>query len=63
MKTCSALSLLSVLSLGTCTEYDLETAGTPANRKGFEDSFGFPADTNVSQIYYYADELGADVRY
>jgi hypothetical protein len=63
MKPFPAFSFLIFLSLASCTEYNLEIADSPANCNGFEDSFGFPADANVTQVYYYADELGADVRY
>ena len=63
MKLNSACVSLIVLLMASCTEYDLEIADSPANRKGFEESFGFAADANMSQVYYYADEFGADVRY
>jgi hypothetical protein len=63
MKPFPAFSFLIFLSLASCTEYNLEIADSPANRKGFEQSFGFAADANVTQVYYYADEFGADVRY
>ena len=63
MKFCLDVALLIVLFLASCTEYDLETADTPANRKGFERHFGLPAGANMTQVYYYADELGSDVVY
>jgi len=59
--------IVSVLVLGgllsSCTHYDVETADTPDNHKGFESHFGFAPDNTVINVYYYADELGADVRY
>ena len=51
------------LLLGACTHYDVETADTPANRGGFEQHFGFVPDTSVTNVYYYADELGIDASY
>lgn len=56
------LSFLSLLLLG-CTDYDPDTADTEANRKGFARHFGFQPNTEVKAVYYFADELGADVRY
>ena len=56
-------SLLLAALLSSCTNYDVETSDTPANRKGFESHFGFAPDNNVTNVYYYADELGADVKY
>ncbi len=59
-----SLVMLTVLAcLSSCTHYDVETADTPANRKGFENHLGFVPDQNVTGVYYYADELGADVQY
>ena len=51
------------LLLAACTDYDVHTADTPANRKGFAKHLGFEPGSAVSEVYYYADELGADVRY
>ena len=56
-------SFLFAVLLSSCTNYDVETADTPTNRKGFENHFGFAPDSTVTNVYYYADELGADVRY
>ena len=56
-------SFLIVALLSSCTHYDVETADTPANRKGFESHFGFAPDNAVTNVYYYTDELGADVRF
>ena len=56
-------SFLIVALLSSCTHYDVETADTPANRKGFESHFGFAPDKAVTNVCYYTDELGADVRF
>jgi hypothetical protein len=52
-----------VLTLGACTEYDHDQPDTPANREGFERHFGFSVPASVTDLYYFADELGADVKY
>lgn len=49
--------------LFSCTDYDYDTPDTAANRSGFERHFGFPPSGDVENIYYYADELGADALY
>ncbi|MCK5116663.1 MAG: hypothetical protein KAR44_08685 [Candidatus Aegiribacteria sp.] len=46
-----------------CTAYDVDTPDTAANRKGFERHLMLAPTDAVSQVYYYADEMGADVRY
>jgi hypothetical protein len=61
------LGLLALLPLscgcGLFTDYDFDRPDTPANREGFEHHFGFPVPASVSDLYYFADELGADVQY
>jgi hypothetical protein len=52
-----------VLLLSACTNYDYDQADTPANQAGFERHFGFPTPTSVTDLYYFADELGTDVLY
>jgi hypothetical protein len=52
-----------VLTFSACTDYDFDQPDTPANREGFERHFGFPVPASVSDVYYFADELGADVVY
>ena len=52
-----------VLSLIACTSYDHDKPDTLSNQKGFESHFGFAVPTSVSDLYYFADELGADVTY
>ena len=56
-------SCVIVALLSSCTHYDVETADTPANRKGFESHFGFAPNNSITDVYYYTDELGADVRF
>ena len=56
-------SFLVIALLSSCTHYDVEPAATPANRKGFESHFGFAPDNTVPNVYYYTDELFADVRF
>lgn len=43
--------------------YDVDTPDTVKNRKGFERHLGILPGENVSRIFYFADELGADCRY
>jgi hypothetical protein len=52
-----------VLTLSACTDYDCDEPDTPANQEGFERHFGFAVPASVSDLYYFADELGADVKY
>ena len=63
MKHLLLTTIVAVVLVGCGSHYDLETADTPANRKGFESHFSFAPDKNVTNVYYYADEFGADVRY
>lgn len=59
------LGILVVVAclIGACTDYDVDAPDTPANQRGFERHFGFAVPASVSELYYYADELGADVAY
>jgi hypothetical protein len=59
------LNILVVALIGVicCTPYDYDKPDTPANQKGFERHFGFAVPETVSDLYYFADELGADVTY
>jgi hypothetical protein len=57
MLLCVGLGLLG------CTRYDVGTPDTEANRNGFARHIGFAPGTNASRVFYYADELGSDVRY
>ena len=55
--------ILAFFANSACTNYDHEQADTVANQKGFERHFGFPTPASVTDLYYYADELGIDVKY
>lgn len=54
---------LLVVVWGACTDYDHDVPDTSANRAGFERHVGFAPPSDVTDIYYFADELGADVLY
>lgn len=58
-----AILVLSAFLVAACTDYDVETADTRANKRGFAKHLGFEPSDEVSGIYYYADEVGGDVRY
>lgn len=57
------LITVAVFLLGACTSYDFDQADTEANQAGFERHFGFPTPESVSELYYFADEIGVDVKY
>ncbi len=59
----STLFVIVAVCMVGCTSYDVDTPDTPANRKGFEQHLKIKPTETVSQIYYYADEMGADVSY
>ena len=61
-KLCFCL-LIFLAALVACTAYDHDTPDTGANLAGFERHFGFAPPDNVTDVYYYADEMGADVLY
>ena len=44
--------LLLIAGVGCGPPYDLDTADTPANRKGFENHFGFAPDDKLTNVYY-----------
>jgi hypothetical protein len=46
-----------------CTAYDVDTPDTKSNRAGFERHLKTKPSAAISQVYYYADEMGADVRF
>jgi hypothetical protein len=60
-----ALNILVVTLIGAfcCTNYDHDKPNTSANQKGFERHFGFTVPDSVTDLYYFADELGVDVTY
>ena len=56
----------SFRAVGRLVEENTPNSTTPdtvANRKRFERHLGFPPDDSITQVYYYADEIGVDVRY
>ncbi len=55
--------LLVAVVFSSCTRYTHDKPDTRENRAGFEKHIGFEAPASVSNLYYYADELGADVTY
>ncbi len=57
------MAIILLLALVACTDYDYDRPDTPANRTGFERHFNFPPPDSISDLYYFADELGADVKY
>lgn len=54
---------LALIAGAACTAYDEDRPDTQANRAGFERHLHRPVPASVSDLYYYADELGADVVY
>ena len=57
------LALSIVALLGCEPQYDHDQADTPANKAGFERHFGFSPPASVTDLYYWADGMGADVKY
>jgi len=55
--------LVLLVALAACIHYDHDTPDTSANLAGFERHFGFEPPADVTDVYYYADELGVDVTY
>jgi hypothetical protein len=55
--------IILLVVLAACTAYDHDTSDTAANLEGFECHFGFAAPPDVTDVYYFADEMGADVLY
>ena len=56
-------ALFAVVLLGCEPQYSHDRPDTEPNRAGFQKHFGFPAPDSVSNLYYFADALGADVKY
>ena len=56
-------ALFAVVLLGCEPQYNHDRPDTEPNRAGFQKHFGFPAPDSVSNLYYFADALGADVKY
>ena len=63
MKKLGFCLLVLLAALVACTRYDHDVPDTEANRAGFERHFGFEPPDDVTDVYYYADEMGADVLY
>lgn len=63
MKNLGVCLLVLLAALVACTAYDHDTPDTAANLAGFERHFGFEPPDDVTDVYYYADEMGADVTY
>jgi hypothetical protein len=57
------LAALALLGLLSCTKYDAYRPDTRANRRMFARHVGFAVPSGVTDLYCYADELGADVSY
>lgn len=57
------LGLASLITLSSCTRYDIDIADSQQNRSGFEYHLGQAPTEAITGIYYYANELGADVSY
>lgn len=57
------LGISSLLTLNSCTRYDIDIADSPNNQSGFKYHLGQAPTAEISGIYYYANELGADVSY
>ena len=55
--------IILLATLVACTDYDHDVPDTATNLKGFERHFGFEAPPDVTDVYYFADEMGADVLY
>jgi hypothetical protein len=55
--------IILLVALAACTTYDHDVPDTAANLEGFERHFGFAAPSDVEDVYYFADETGADVLY
>jgi hypothetical protein len=55
--------IATALLVASCTSYDHDRPDTGANREGFRRHIGFVPPADVSDLYYYADEFGADCTY
>jgi len=60
---CRAIFVVALLAIAGCTEYDVDTPDTSANRAGFARHLKISPSEAVKDVYYYADEFGADFRY
>jgi hypothetical protein len=56
--------LFVLLAIASCfTDYDVNTADTKANINGLKRHCKVQISNDISKVYYYADEFGADVIY
>ena len=65
LKICEAIvfGLLIVISAGCEPQFDHDRPDTDANKAGFRRHFNFSAPATVTNLYYWADGLGADIKY
>ena len=59
----SIVVTILLATLVACTDYDHDVPDTAPNLRGFERHFGFEAPPDVTDVYYFADEMGVDVLY
>ena len=52
-----------MIIISGCTDYDYDIPDTPANLDGYRRHLKVEITSDVDSVYYYADELGADVTY
>ncbi len=57
------MAVAALLLWCSCSRYDVDKADSKANRRGFEQCFGFPAGDSVTGVYFFADEWGGDAQY
>lgn len=59
----SLLSILSIVVLCSCNNFDSGKSDTKANLNNFKDFLDVPLSADVKNIYCYADEIGIDHLY
>lgn len=57
------LSILTILLICSCSDYDWDKPDTKANRNGFATFLGVNPTDEVVDIYFFADEWGSDSSY
>lgn len=62
IKSIFFFTILLFLSTG-CSRYDAKKPDTGENRRGFARVTGINPDSDVTKIYFYADEMGPDPLY
>lgn len=63
LRLCLLAWLIWLTTLAACTDYDHDIPDTAANLAGFERHFDFVVPSDVTDVFYFADEMGADVLY